>query len=151
MSELILESVLVCPVCGFAKRETMPTDSCQFFYKCNSCKTLLRPKSGDCCVFCSYGSVKCPPMQGENCSCLNSSVIHFLPESVGSPPFDFSDPTYLPVTLGSGHDTPSPGRVPCECPRHADLHTYISFSRNSRPIRTRLIGWQGKVRARTKQ
>jgi hypothetical protein len=34
---------------------------------------------------CSYGSVKCPPMQGENCACLNSSVIHFLPESVGSP------------------------------------------------------------------
>ena len=43
MSELILESVLACPVCGFAKRETMPTESCQFFYKCISCKTLLRP------------------------------------------------------------------------------------------------------------
>jgi hypothetical protein len=28
---------------------------------------LLRPKPGDCCVFCSYGSVKCPPMRGENC------------------------------------------------------------------------------------
>jgi hypothetical protein len=35
-----------------------------------SCKTLLRPKPGDCCVFCSYGSVKCPPMQSENCACL---------------------------------------------------------------------------------
>ncbi|MHA2389931.1 MAG: GDCCVxC domain-containing (seleno)protein, partial [Candidatus Hodarchaeales archaeon] len=21
------------------------------------------PKQGDCCVFCSYGDVKCPPMQ----------------------------------------------------------------------------------------
>ena len=66
--EVRLESVLVCPVCGFAKRETMPTDACQFFYECVSCKTLLRPKLGDCCVFCSYGSVKCPPMQGENCT-----------------------------------------------------------------------------------
>jgi hypothetical protein len=47
MSGLILESVLVCSVCGFAKREVMPTDSCQFSYKCFSCKTLLRPKSGD--------------------------------------------------------------------------------------------------------
>jgi hypothetical protein len=65
MSDVLFESVLVCPVCGFAKRETMPTDACQFFYECVNCKTLLRPKSGDCCVFCSYGSVKCPPMQGE--------------------------------------------------------------------------------------
>jgi hypothetical protein len=64
MTELVLESVLVCPVCGFAKRETMPTDACQLYYECTGCKTLLRPKPGDCCVFCSYESVKCPPMQG---------------------------------------------------------------------------------------
>jgi hypothetical protein len=49
--------------CGFAKRETMPTDAGPFLYDCVSCKTVLRPKPGDCCVFCSYGSVKCPPMQ----------------------------------------------------------------------------------------
>ena len=65
MSEVLLESVLLCPVCVFDKREMMPTDACQFFYECVSCKTLLRPKSGDCCVFCSYGSVKCPSRQGE--------------------------------------------------------------------------------------
>jgi hypothetical protein len=41
----------------------MPTDACQFFYECVQCKTVLRPKAGDCCVFCSYGSVKCPPVQ----------------------------------------------------------------------------------------
>src|SRR5271169_2419167 len=76
MSEVILESMLVCPVCGFAKRETMPTDSCQFFYECISCKTLLCPKSGDCCVFCSYGSVKCPPNAGRELHLLNSSVTH---------------------------------------------------------------------------
>ena len=63
----MLESVLVCPVCGFAKRETMAIKACQFFYECAACKTLLRPKAGDCCVFCSYGSTKCPPMQGEDC------------------------------------------------------------------------------------
>src|SRR6516164_8532156 len=66
MSEVLLESVLVCPVCRFAKRETMPTHACQFFYECSNCKTLLRPRPGDCCVFCSYGSVKCPPMQDTN-------------------------------------------------------------------------------------
>ncbi|MFA9408701.1 MAG: GDCCVxC domain-containing (seleno)protein, partial [Candidatus Dadabacteria bacterium] len=29
-------------------------------------KVLLKPKPGDCCVFCSYGSVKCPSIQ-EGC------------------------------------------------------------------------------------
>jgi hypothetical protein len=24
---------------------------------------VLKPKQGDCCVFCSYGSVPCPPIQ----------------------------------------------------------------------------------------
>ena len=41
----------------------MPTDACQFFYECAGCGALLRPKPGECCVFCSYGSVRCPPMQ----------------------------------------------------------------------------------------
>ena len=59
----MLDSILTCPQCGHAKRERMPTDACQFFYECEQCKTVLRPKAGDCCVFCSYGSVKCPPVQ----------------------------------------------------------------------------------------
>lgn len=58
-----LESVLTCPRCGFSKRETMPLDACQFFYECTNCGALLRPRAGDCCVFCSYGSVPCPPIQ----------------------------------------------------------------------------------------
>lgn len=58
-----LDSVLTCPECGHAKRERMPTDACQFFYECERCKTVMRPKAGDCCVFCSYGSVQCPPVQ----------------------------------------------------------------------------------------
>ncbi|MGH8438933.1 MAG: GDCCVxC domain-containing (seleno)protein [Pseudomonas sp.] len=68
MNAIILESVLTCPHCGFAKQEIMPTNVCQFFYECGSCKTLLRPNPGDCCVFCSFGSVKCPPIQ-EQCGC----------------------------------------------------------------------------------
>lgn len=67
---IALESVITCPECGFAKLDVMPTDACQFFYECAGCKTLLRPKPGDCCVFCSYGSVACPPMQGQGgCGC----------------------------------------------------------------------------------
>jgi hypothetical protein len=63
-----LRSTITCPSCGFKKDETMPTDSCQFFYECSSCKALLKPKRGDCCVFCSLGSVPCPPVQlGRGC------------------------------------------------------------------------------------
>jgi hypothetical protein len=60
---VIIESTITCPVCGTAKVEAMPTDACQYFYECTGCHTLLRPKPGDCCVFCSYGSVPCPPIQ----------------------------------------------------------------------------------------
>ncbi len=63
MSAVILESVLTCPHCGHAQQETMPTDACQFYYECPACHALLHPKLGDCCVFCSYGSVPCPPKQ----------------------------------------------------------------------------------------
>ena len=63
---VITESIVTCPACGTAKAETMPTDACRYFYECTVCGTLLRPKRGDCCVFCSYGSVPCPPMQASN-------------------------------------------------------------------------------------
>jgi hypothetical protein len=69
MSSLILESVLTCPNCGHQREEVMPTDACQYFYECTSCKTMLKPKSGDCCVFCSYGSVACPPIQEQRGCC----------------------------------------------------------------------------------
>lgn len=62
-SDLNLESTLTCPVCGHVKTERMPQDACQWFYECEACHTVLRPKPGDCCVFCSYGSVPCPPVQ----------------------------------------------------------------------------------------
>lgn len=63
MNEVVFESVLTCPHCGFAKQETMPSDACQFYYECFNCGTVLRPNRGDCCVFCSFGSIRCPSMQ----------------------------------------------------------------------------------------
>lgn len=60
----VIESVLTCPECMHAHAETMPTDQCVFFYECPNCRALLRPLPGDCCVFCSYGSVKCPLSKG---------------------------------------------------------------------------------------
>jgi hypothetical protein len=60
-----MQSTITCPQCGRSKRETMPTDACQFFYECDGCGAMLRPNAGDCCVFCSFGSVPCPPVQTE--------------------------------------------------------------------------------------
>ena len=64
MTKMIeLNSTITCPECGFKKEEKMPTDSCQFFYECSNCRKILKPKPGDCCVYCSFGSIKCPPVQ----------------------------------------------------------------------------------------
>lgn len=60
-----LQSLLTCPACGHQALLTMPTDACQWYHECTACHTLLKPKPGDCCVFCSYGDVPCPPIQLE--------------------------------------------------------------------------------------
>jgi len=69
---MTLESTITCPHCATAKSEAMPTDACLFFYKCTGCGTMLRPNPGDCCVFCSYGSVPCPPIQTERAGATGS-------------------------------------------------------------------------------
>jgi len=70
-----LESILTCPKCSHQAVETMPTDACQFFYDCKGCGQRLKPLAGDCCVFCSYGSAPCPPIQGAgNCCAQESSL-----------------------------------------------------------------------------
>lgn len=56
-------STITCPECGAAKCLRMPTDACQFFWECPVCGVILKPKHGDCCVFCSWGDVPCPPKQ----------------------------------------------------------------------------------------
>jgi hypothetical protein len=69
-----LESTLTCPSCGHQAVETMPTDACVFFYDCKGCGTRLKPLAGDCCVFCSYGSVACPPVQSNDRCCAPSEL-----------------------------------------------------------------------------
>ncbi|MGO9673398.1 MAG: GDCCVxC domain-containing (seleno)protein [Methylocella sp.] len=58
-----LVSTLTCPACGHRATETMPRDACQYFYRCKGCGVVLKPKLGDCCVFCSFGDAPCPPIQ----------------------------------------------------------------------------------------
>lgn len=63
MNSIVLDSTLTCPHCSYAKTERMPITACQWHYECENCHAVLQPKPGDCCVFCSYGSVPCPPRQ----------------------------------------------------------------------------------------
>ena len=62
---MAVEGRLTCPRCHHATTAPMPEDACVYFFECPSCKALLRPLAGDCCVFCSYGDHKCPPSAAE--------------------------------------------------------------------------------------
>ncbi|TFZ04546.1 GDCCVxC domain-containing (seleno)protein [Ramlibacter rhizophilus] len=53
------------PVDGVRRR--IPKDF--WFYECEGCRTVLKPKAGDCCVFCSHGTESCPPVQAEGRGC----------------------------------------------------------------------------------
>ena len=62
---MILQSIIKFPRFNTSQSATMPSDACQFFYTCTGGGERLKPKPGDCCVLCSYGSVPCPPVQAE--------------------------------------------------------------------------------------
>ena len=68
-NETLFSSTITCPECGFTKKENMPDNACQYFYECEACKAILKPNAGDCCVFCSYGDVGCPPVQQNKTCC----------------------------------------------------------------------------------
>ncbi|WP_339797953.1 GDCCVxC domain-containing (seleno)protein [uncultured Hyphomonas sp.] len=65
--DFIADSTLTCPECGHQSKDTMPTNACQFFHDCKGCGTVLKPNPGDCCVYCSFGDVACPPIQVGDC------------------------------------------------------------------------------------
>lgn len=58
-----IRSTITCPFCGTQKEEEMPLVACLVYYECTSCGKVIRPKTGDCCVFCSFGSIRCPSKQ----------------------------------------------------------------------------------------
>ena len=73
-------STITCPNCGHSELEEMPTDGCQFFYDCKGCGEILRPLPGDCCVCCSYGDTKCPPLASADITNVTvSSLPHYAP------------------------------------------------------------------------
>lgn len=55
-----MKAPITCPNCHYCAVEDIPSESCLFFYRCLGCNEILRPKPGDCCVFCSYSDRHCP-------------------------------------------------------------------------------------------
>lgn len=51
---------ITCPACHAPTPVEIPESACLYFWRCPQCRELIRPRGGDCCVFCSYGDVPCP-------------------------------------------------------------------------------------------
>jgi len=54
-----LTSILSCPLCRRTSEEIVPPDTWIRRHRCRLCSKDFAAKPGDCCVFCSYGSVRC--------------------------------------------------------------------------------------------
>ncbi len=64
------KSTITCIKCGYKKEEVMPQYASKTTYTCTNCKNTITPTK--CCVFCSYGSVPCPPSQRKNLGSFNT-------------------------------------------------------------------------------
>jgi hypothetical protein len=60
---MVQVATIRCPACGVESVAEMPVDACVYFWDCPACRRVVKPLRGDCCVFCSYGAVRCPPRQ----------------------------------------------------------------------------------------
>lgn len=58
--------IITCPLCGHNEEENIPDIGCMYFYECKKCHERIKSLLWDCCVFCSYGDIKCIPKQEEN-------------------------------------------------------------------------------------
>tara|TARA_B110000285_G_C14813303_1_gene462968 strand:+ start:30 stop:326 length:297 start_codon:yes stop_codon:yes gene_type:complete len=68
VKEVSETSEITCPDCGHVETEELPTTTCQIYYDCKGCGKTMTPKGDDCCVYCSYGTHKCPSIQDKEAS-----------------------------------------------------------------------------------
>lgn len=52
-------STITCPHCQGAEILELPRGASQHLFQCRVCNAILKPKSGDCCIFCSFGDLDC--------------------------------------------------------------------------------------------
>ena len=63
MTITILQTIMKCPNCRTTETVTMDPKIPGDFFTCKECEKTHEPRLGDCCVYCSYGSVNCPAVQ----------------------------------------------------------------------------------------
>jgi hypothetical protein len=81
---IILQTTITCPSCGTRRDETMPETDSVYFYTCTHCKRVLKPIFGDCCVFCSYGTVICPNEQRRALDDASESIRRYVGEQLAA-------------------------------------------------------------------
>ncbi|WP_304608924.1 MULTISPECIES: GDCCVxC domain-containing (seleno)protein [unclassified Polynucleobacter] len=52
-------TIITCPNCYGQETLEISQGYSQHLYRCPSCSIILKPRSGDCCIFCSFGSQDC--------------------------------------------------------------------------------------------
>jgi hypothetical protein len=63
MNEIIITTVICCPVCKFKSELRMIPNESKVFHFCEECGAKLKPRPGDCCVYKSFGTVPCVSVQ----------------------------------------------------------------------------------------
>lgn len=61
--EVLSKNELTCPECGTQQAAEMLDSGHSYAYQCDGCKEIIEKKEESCCVYCSYGEVKCPSQQ----------------------------------------------------------------------------------------
>ena len=60
---VILETVMTCPSCHAKEKQTMWPHFIESVFVCNKCNKPHLQIPDRCCIYCSYGSIECPPIQ----------------------------------------------------------------------------------------
>ncbi len=63
MASELLDAIMTCPACGYQQMVTMEAFGQRMLWPCPACGSVLRPRPGEHCIYCSFASVPCPPVQ----------------------------------------------------------------------------------------
>ncbi len=63
VTEILSKNMLTCPECASQQTAEMLDTGHSYAYQCDHCSEIIEKKEDSCCVYCSYGEVKCPSQQ----------------------------------------------------------------------------------------
>lgn len=63
VANVLNKNKLTCPECASSQNVEMLESGYSYAYQCDNCSEIIEKKEESCCVYCSYGEVKCPSQQ----------------------------------------------------------------------------------------